>query len=255
MIDAHAHLDFDDYDADRDAVLARAADAGVRAIVTIGIDLASSRRAIELARAHQSVFAAVGIHPHDAAAAPPDAMARLALLAREPKVVAVGEIGLDFYRDRSPRDAQERLFRAQVRVAQGAGLPIVIHDRDAHERVLAILREEARGPYRGMFHCFSGDDAVAGAVLDLGFDLSFTGAITYPKSDRARRVVRGAPWDRLHVETDCPFLAPVPRRGKRNEPALVARVVEEVAAIRGATAQEADARTEANTRRLFGLEA
>jgi TatD DNase family protein len=252
MIDAHAHLDFDDYAKDRAAVLTRARSAGVAAIVTIGIDLLTSRLAIDIAAAEPDVYATVGIHPHDVAAAPDDAIARLNALLAMPKVVAVGEIGLDFYRDRSPREAQERWFRAQVRLALDADRPIVIHDRDAHARVLAILREEG-GPYRGMFHCFSGDARIAEEVLALGFDLSFTGAITYPASDRAREVVRLAPWDRLHVETDCPFLTPVPHRGKRNEPAYVAQVVRAIAAIKGVTEAEAGARTEANTRRLFGL--
>ena len=253
MIDAHAHLDFRQYDQDRQAVLGRAWQAGLSAVVTIGIDAETSDRAVRIAERNERIFATAGVHPHDAKKCSEEALARIEELLEHPKVVAVGEIGLDFFKNYSPRDEQETWFRRLLSVARRAKKPLVIHDREAHDRILEILKEEADGPYAGMFHCFSGDADVARRVLDLGFDLSFTGTITYPGNDAVREAVRLAPWDRIHVETDCPFLAPVPRRGKRNEPAYVRYVLEEVARIKGVGIEEADRRTEANTRRLFGI--
>ena len=175
------------------------------------------------------------------------------MLTDDPNVVALGEVGLDFFKEYSPRDQQEQWLRRFLHLAAETEKPLVIHCRDAHERIVGILREENLAPYRGMFHCYSGDAETARTLLDLGFDLSFTGTITYKKSEPVREALAMVPADRFHVETDCPFLAPVPFRGKRNEPAYVRRVLEEAAAIRQIAVDEAERLTEQNTRRLFGL--
>jgi len=258
MIDSHAHLTSRQYRSDLGAVLARARDAGVRAVIDVGIDLASSEAAVRLAGAHGGqdrqagveIFATVGVHPHDASKVGAEVLERLETLAEDPRVVAIGEIGLDYYRDLSPRHVQEKAFRDQIALARKRGLPVVVHDRDAHAKVMQILKDEQ--VTRGVLHCFSGDLGIAKQALDLGLYLSFTGAITYGGS-KAADIIAKVPPDRLLVETDCPYLAPVPLRGKRNEPAYVKYVVEKMAAALGRTSEEVDSATEANTRRCFGL--
>ncbi|MGC9333277.1 MAG: TatD family hydrolase, partial [Anaerolineae bacterium] len=226
LVDTHAHLDHARFDGDRDAVLDRALEAGVAAIVTIGADLPSSRQAVELAARYERVYAAVGMHPHDARKLDGAALVELRELGQRPKVVAVGEIGLDFYRDLSPRDVQRRAFQAQLAWAARLGKPVVIHDRDAHEPVMEILaawagalsgsRLEGRV---GVLHTFSGDLLMAERAIELGFYISVSGPVTYHNARQLPDIVRALPLDRLLVETDCPFLAPHPYRGKRNEPA------------------------------------
>lgn len=249
MIDSHAHLTFKQFGSDLDAVIARAREAGVRAVINIGIDLPSSEAVVKAAGGVET-FAAVGIHPHDARTADEAALERLEALAGEPGVVAIGEIGLDYYRDLSPRHIQEKAFCDQIALARKKGLPVVVHDRDAHAKVMQILRE--KGVERGVLHCFAGDLGIAKQALDLGLYLSFAGNITYDGS-KAAEVIRKMPVDRLLVETDCPYLTPVPFRGKRNEPAYVRYVAERVAAILGMRAEEIGNLTERNTRRCFGL--
>lgn len=254
MIDSHAHLIFKHYRSDLEAVLGRAREAGVRAIINVGVDLASSETGVRPANLHKDphvdIFATVGVHPHDAKTVDAATLERLETLADQPGVVAIGEIGLDYYRDLSPRHVQEKAFRDQIALARKKGLPVVVHDRDAHTKVMQILKEE--GVSRGVLHCFSGDLGIAKQGLDLGLYLSFAGPVTFNGS-RAAEIIRKMPPDRLLVETDCPYLTPVPFRGKRNEPAYVKYVVEKVAAILGKPLEEVDALTETNARRCFGL--
>jgi TatD DNase family protein len=227
----------------------------VQRIVTVGTDLPNARKSLAIAARHPSVYAAFAVHPHDAKDADERTYEQLAELARSPKVVAYGEIGLDFYKNYSPRDVQIAAFRRQIRLARELGLPLIIHDRQAHDEVLAILREEG-DHYRGVFHCFAGDEKFAVQVLALGFHLSFTGNITYGEKLKAHRVIRGAPLDRLLIETDAPFLTPEPyRREKRdNEPAYVRRVAETFARLLDLPVDEVAAQTSTNAYRLFRFE-
>lgn len=253
IVDTHAHLTFPELRGELGAVLARAREAGVEAVITVGTDPADSRAAVELAAATEGVWATVGVHPHDAGSLTEAVLDDLAELARRPKVVAWGEIGLDYYRDRSPRDAQRRWFRAQVVRARELGLPVVVHDREAHADTLAILREESAGGLRGVFHCFSGDVAFAQEVLAQGFYLSIPGTVTYPKNEELRRVVAAAPAERLLLETDCPYLAPQPFRGKRNEPAYVLHAARAVAEVKGLSVDDVARLTTRASRELFGV--
>ncbi|MDI6631161.1 MAG: TatD family hydrolase [Bacillota bacterium] len=252
LTDTHCHLDDERFDPDRAAVVGRARAAGVTRIITVGYDLASSRRGIDLAGSLTGVFAVVGVHPHDAAAAPPDYIEVLRRLAREPRVVAVGEIGLDFYRDLSPRPVQREVFAAQLRLARELGLPVVIHCRDAHGEVCEILKREAAG-LAGVMHCFSGSWEEAEHFLALGFHISIAGPVTFPQSTKLVEVARRVPLDRLLLETDAPYLTPVPHRGKRNEPAYLVHTARRVAEIRGISLEELASATTENAARLFGL--
>ena len=260
LVDTHAHLDFSKFDADRTAVIERARAAGVAAIVNVGTDLHSSRLAVELAEQYGSVYAAVGMHPHGAKGLDGATLAGLRELAQKPRVVAVGEIGLDYYRDLSPRDVQRRAFRAQLAWAAKLGKPVIIHDRDAHDEVLSALTKWAAGlgnstlaGRRGVLHTFSGDLEMAKRAIDLGFYISISGPVTYRNPRQLPDVVRALPLDRLLVETDCPYLAPEPYRGKRNEPAYTRLVAERMAELKGIPFDELARATTANARRLFEL--
>jgi TatD DNase family protein len=254
LVDTHAHLDSGQFNHDREEVIDRALANGVSHLLTVGTDLASSRENAAIARSHPTVYAAAGIHPHDALTADEATLGELrALIQSESKIVAVGEIGLDFYRDRAPRDAQRLAFRQQIRLAREVGLPLIIHDRDAHEEVVTILREEGAAEVGGVLHCFSGDRAMARQCMDLGFYISFPGTITYPKNDEMRTVVQGVPIDRMLVETDCPYLAPQAFRGRRNEPAHVRHTAEAIAAIKGLTVEDVARITTLNAFTLFGI--
>jgi TatD DNase family protein len=253
LFDTHAHLHFPEYADDRAAVLARARAAGVRGLVTIGTDLATSRAAIALAAEEPDVWASVGMHPHDAARADDNVLADLERLARGPRVVAVGEIGLDFFRNLSPRDVQLDVFRRQLELARQVVRPVLIHCRDAHAETLAILTEARVGELGGIMHCFSGDVAVARRCLDLGLHISLAGSVTYKNARALPEVARFVPADRLVVETDCPFLPPEGYRGKRNEPAYLTVTAERVAAVRGEPLDRLAAITSDNARRLFRL--
>ena len=252
LIDSHAHIYYRDYAGDFDEMLQRAADAGVDAMLVVGTDIESSRESVELAEKYPQLYAAVGIHPHDAGRVTDacyDVIRDLALSSA--KVVAIGEIGLDFYRDRSPRDDQERVFRAFLRMASELDKPVIIHDRDAHQQVLDCLREE--GTQRGVLHCFSGDAAMAAEAIAMGFYISIPGTITYPANEALREVVRAVSIDRMLVETDCPYLSPVPHRGKRNEPAYVRLAAERVAEVKGLSLEDVARITTKNVRDLFGI--
>jgi len=252
-IDTHAHLEMEAFDGDREAVLARAAEAGLTAIVTVGTTLPDCEKAVALTRLYKPVYAAVGIHPHevkDIDAATYDA---LRVLAQQEKVVAIGEIGLDFFYDLSPREVQLRRFQEQLNLAEELDLPVIIHDREAHPEILEILRSR-KGSLRGVLHCFSGNWAMACECLDLGFHLSVAGPVTYRKADQLRAVAREVPLGRLLIETDAPYLAPQPYRGKRNEPAYVMETARYLAGIRGIPVDELEQQTTANARRLFGID-
>ncbi|HNS74018.1 MAG TPA: TatD family hydrolase [bacterium] len=252
LVDTHAHLDFDQFDADREEVLDRAEMNGVRQIVTIGIDLATSRRSVELAEKYAMVFAAVGIHPHDVAKAGAEDLDEIAALLEHPRVVALGEVGLDFYYNYSPEEVQRKYLRLFLDWSLTGDKPLIIHTRQADEAIVTLLRERSRAGWRGVFHCFSGDARMAEKVLELGFHISFTGNITFKNSTSAA-VMREVPLERLMVETDCPFMAPVPHRGRRNEPAYVQLVAQKVAEVKGISFQAVAERTTANARELFHL--
>ncbi len=249
LVDSHAHLDLLQ-EPEKALALGRA--AGVVQVVTIGIDLATSRRAARFAQEHEDVFYTVGLHPHDAAQADEALWAQMESLARE-GAVAWGECGLDFFRDRSPRPLQREAFARQIELALKLGLPLVIHDREAHAEVLGMLREQDAGRVGGVVHCFSGDAALARQVLDLGFSIGIDGPITYPKNEVLREAARAVPLESILLETDCPFLAPQAKRGKPNQPAFLTYTCQGLAQALGREPAEVARVTTANTRRLFGL--
>ncbi|HEY7037467.1 MAG TPA: TatD family hydrolase [Methylomirabilota bacterium] len=256
LIDTHAHLHFPELAADLDAVLARAREAGVSAMVTIGTDRETNPAAVALAESLAGVYATVGVHPHDAADATEADFEAMERLARESvKVVALGEMGLDFFRNLSPRDVQERVLRRQLGLARRLGKPVVIHCRDAHPEALAILADERVSEVGGVMHCFSADVETARRCLDLGLAISLAGPVTYKNAKALPDVARFVPADRLVLETDCPFLPPHPHRGQRNEPAWVAITAARVAELRGVTIEALCERTSENARRLFRLPA
>lgn len=254
LFDTHAHLHFPDYADDLDAVLERADGAGVRGMVTIGTDRETNQAVVELARRLPNVWATVGIHPHDAGEVVEDDFAEMEKLARsEAKVVGFGEMGLDFYRNLSPPEAQREVFRRQIAMARELGKPLVIHCRDAHDETLAILGEERAREIGGVMHCFSGDVEIARRCLDLGLFISLAGPVTYKNARALPEVARFVPEDRLVVETDCPYLPPTPHRGKRNEPAYVALTAAFVAELRGVAPDALGATVTANAATLFGI--
>jgi len=227
LIDTHAHIDGKEFDGDFSDMLARAAAAGVSRIIAVGGDIESSRKTVQLARSYDNIHCAVGIHPHDAIRVSDKCFDLIGQMASEaPRCVAIGEIGLDFFRDRSPRDIQERVFRRFLILAAELNLPVIIHDRDAHDRILSILREERSRGIRGVLHCFSGDLEMARECIGLGFFVSIPGTVTYPSNQKLRDVVGGVSSDFILLETDCPYLSPVPHRGKRNEPSYLRLVAE-----------------------------
>ena len=251
-IDTHAHLEMESFDGDRTAVLERAARAGIEAIITVGTTLLDCEKAVALARFYRPVYAAVGIHPHGVKEIDGATYDALRALARQDKVVAIGEIGLDFFYDHSPRDVQLHRFEEQLCLAEELDLPVIVHDRQAHTETLGMLRAR-KGRIRGVLHCFSGDAEMARECLEMGFYLSVAGPVTYKKSDGLREVARGIPLERLLVETDAPYLAPQPYRGKRNDPAYIVETVACLAESRGLPAGELEQLTAANARRLFGI--
>jgi TatD DNase family protein len=254
LIDSHCHLDSEDFNADREAVIDRALTAGVEQMVAIGTgdgppDL---EVAVRLADTHACILATVGVHPHEASKATEETYARLAGLLNHPKVIAVGEIGLDYHYDHSPRDVQRGVFVEQMRIAQDARKPIVIHTREAWEDTFELLEKHWKPTgLPGIMHCFSGSPTEAQRSLDLRFYLSFGGIVTFPKALDIQAAARMAPADRLLIETDAPFLAPVPKRGKRNEPALIVETAKKLADLRGVSLNEIGETTTVNFNRLF----
>lgn len=256
LIDTHAHLDDERFTDDLPAVLDRARAAGVSRVITIGIDRASNRATVELAGRYPAVFAAVGIHPNNVAAATPADFDEMeALAATVPKVVAVGESGLDRYRDRTPFEQQEAAFVRHLALARRLNKPCVIHCRDADADVVRVLRADiaANGPVKLVTHSFCGDAATAAACIEMGLYFSFSGMLTFKANDALRAVAKAIPLDRLLVETDCPYLAPQPVRGKRNEPAYVAHTADTLAAVKGLSVAELADATTRNAAALFGI--
>ncbi len=253
MIDSHAHVHDKAFDEDRAATVARARAAGVTAMLTVGCDLADSERAIACAREY-GLRASVGIHPHEAKDAPEDIAAAFAPLLADPSAIAIGETGLDYYYDHSPRDAQARVLRAQIRIARERDLPLIFHHRDAFEDFHAILREEFVPGMRGVIHCFTGDTAQAKIYVDeFGLRLGIGGVLTFKTAEGLREAVRAVGLAPLILETDCPYLAPIPHRGKRNEPAFVAATAAKIAETLGLPLDDVLASTDATSRALFDL--
>jgi len=250
LVDSHCHLDFPDFATEREAIVARARSAGVETMLTIGTRLDEFATVRAIAEAHNEIWCSVGVHPHEAKDYAALAPQQLVALAAHPKVVGIGETGLDFHYDLSPRDIQERLFRTHIAASRETGLPLIIHAREADGEVAGILDEERPPP--GVMHCFSSGRALAEAALELGFYISVSGLVTFRNAEELRAIVRDVPLDRLLVETDAPYLAPVPYRGKRNEPAYVAATAAAVAELKGIELQHLAATTSANFFRLFG---
>ena len=253
LIDTHAHLEMREFNDDREEVIQRAREAGVGYIVTIGTTVESSRDAVLLAEKHDFIYAAIGVHPHETKDILHPSYDILRHFAQHPKVVAYGEIGLDYYYEHSQRSVQQRKFRDMLREARELKLPVIVHDRDAHEDMLAILTEEWDPALGGVMHCFSGDIEYARRVMDLGFHISIAGPVTFPKAQALRDVVKQVPIEQMLVETDSPYLTPHPFRGKRNEPAHVKFTAEEVAKVKGLSFDDVARITSFNAMQLFGI--
>lgn len=254
-IDSHAHLEGSEFDADREAVIQRALDAGVEIIVCVGdgeVAADSHAAAFRIADQYSFIFTTVGVHPHEARLLDDNLYSQVMELSQHPKVLAWGEIGLDYHYDNSPRDVQRNAFRKQLRMARERGLPVSIHTREAEADTLAILDEEWKGSgLGGVIHCFTGTRSFAEAAIDLGFYISFSGVVTFKKAEDLRETARAMPIDRILIETDSPFLAPIPYRGRRNEPAYVVETARAIAELRGIDAEELGQTTSQNFRRLF----
>lgn len=277
MIDSHTHLDFKEFDTDREETIKRFFENGGEKLVNVGCDLVSSERSIDLAEKHKNIFASVGVHPHEAEILNGEAVKKIEELISNKKAVAVGEIGLDFFRDLSPRNIQTEAFKKQLELAEKYNKPVIIHCREAYVDLVDILKsyqpkaDELRAHktliFKGVVHCFLGSWAIAEELIKMGFYLGFTGAITYPKKRLLKdplglnfnvepeifKVVKNTPFDRILIETDCPYLAPVPHRGERNEPSFVRHVAEKIAELKGVRFEEIEKATSENARKLFGI--
>ena len=256
-IDSHAHIEMSDFEADREAVIQRALDAGVEIIVCVGdgeVAADSHAVAFRIAEEHPFIYTTVGVHPHEARLLDDELYAKLQDLSQHPKVIAWGEIGLDYHYDNSPREVQREAFKKQLRMARERGLPVSIHTREAEADTLAILDEEWRDSgLGGVIHCFTGTRAFAEAAVELGFLISFSGVVTFKKAEDLRETARALPLEKILIETDSPFLAPIPYRGRRNEPAYVVETARAFAELRGTTAEEIGRETSENFTRLFKL--
>ncbi len=255
LIDSHAHLTMSRFDTDREEVLARARDAGVAYVVTVGAEQRDWPRVVALARAHeeQGLYAAVGLHPHEASSLTDEMCRELMAWASEPQVVALGETGFDFHYRHSPPDAQEAAFRRQIGIARDMGLPLVVHSREADEETIRVLQQERASEVGGVLHCFSGSLETARAALDLGFLISFSGSLTFKNAAALREVAAALPLERILIETDCPYLAPQPVRGKRNEPAHVRYVAEVLSALHALSPEDVGRITTHNAMQLFSI--
>ncbi|HXG51467.1 MAG TPA: TatD family hydrolase [candidate division Zixibacteria bacterium] len=255
LIDSHAHIQGPEYAGEIEAVLERASAAGVTRVIVVGGagELASNDAAVDLARRYPGLYATVGMHPHDAKEVGEEEFRKLERLVRGPGVVAVGETGLDYYYDHSPRAVQRKVFARFISVARRAALPLVVHERNAHRDTADLLLREGEREIRGVIHCFTGDYDAARAYLDLGFFISFSGILTFKNAGALREVARKIPLDRMLVETDSPYLTPVPHRGKRNEPSYVRLVAETVARLKETSLEEVACATTANVKKLFGI--
>jgi len=254
LIDTHCHLDFKDFDDDRDNVLKRARDTGVKAIINVGSSMEGTKRSIQIAQDNDFIYAAIGIHPHEADSVSENDIKLFAEFVNKPKVVAIGEIGLDYYRNISSKENQKKLFISLLKTAKDADLPLIIHNREAHKDMIDILKSVMGNSVRGVMHCFSGDEAFLKTCLDMGFFISFTCNITYKNAVSLREIVKLVPMDRLLVETDAPFLSPQNFRGKRNEPMYVRYALEEIVRIRELDFDKAAEITTNNAIKLFNLQ-
>ena len=255
LIDSHAHIQGKEYAGEAEAVIERARAAGVEKIIAVGGagDMSSNTEAVALADSFPNIYATVGMHPHDAKDVGADELRALRELTSHAKVIAVGETGLDYYYNHSPHEVQRRVFTQFIHMARETGLPIVVHERDAAQEVAELLRSEGGRELHGVIHCFTGNYEAACDYLDLGFYLSFTGIITFKNAEPLRQVVRQVPLEKMFVETDSPFLTPMPHRGKRNEPAFVRLVAETVAKVKGISLEEVAERTSQNVQDLFAI--
>ncbi len=252
LVDSHCHLDFPDFAQELDAVVQRAREAGVRRMVTICTRLSKFDQVLAVAERFDDISCTVGVHPHEAATEQGEDTAKLVETAKHPKVVGIGETGLDYFYNRSPKDRQQASFRAHIAAARETGLPLIVHTRDADDDMAQILAEEmGKGPFPGVLHCFSSSRQLAEKAIEIGFYISLSGIVTFKKADDLRETAKAVPLDRLLVETDAPYLAPMPMRGKRNEPAFVAHTAARVAELRGMPVADFIARTGENFFRLF----
>ncbi len=253
LFDTHAHLNADQFEEDIEEVIKRAQDEGVSHIVVVGFDEKTIKGALKLAESYEFIYAAVGWHPVDAIDMTDDHLVWLEELASHPKVVALGEMGLDYYWDKSPREIQHEVFRKQIRLARKVKLPIIIHNRDAHEDIVKILKEENAEEVGGIMHCFGSSLEIAKQCIAMNFYISFGGPVTFKNAKRPKEVAREIPLERLLIETDCPYLAPHPYRGKRNEPSYVKLVAETIAELKDMTYDEVVQVTNENAKRLFAI--
>lgn len=253
LIDSHAHLEMPEFGKDLDEVVQRAKEAGVEYIFTVGTEKKDWNRALEIAHRYPCVYATLGVHPHNAQEIDDRSYPILKKLCQDAKVVAYGEIGLDFYRNLSPREVQLKRFREQIGLARELKLPIIVHDRDAHDETLEILKSERAGEHGGIIHCFSGDSRMAKACIDLGFLISVPGSITFKNAVPVHEIVRKIPLEFLLVETDAPYLTPVPFRGKRNEPSYVRYTAEKLAELKKVPFEKVAEATRANALRVYRL--
>lgn len=251
LIDTHCHIDFPEFDADRDAVIRKANDSGIEYIINVGSSIERSRNSVSLAKKYNCVYACVGIHPHEADTFGNDVVGLIKEMASSAKIVAIGEIGLDYYKNYSAQDRQRVLFEALLGVSRDLNLPVVLHSRQAESDTLSIVKKFM--PISAVVHCFSGDELFLRQCIELGFFVSFTCNITYKKADKLRQVVKAAACERIMLETDAPYLSPEGLRGKRNEPSNIVRLAQEVAVIKGITAEEVASITTDNAKRFFGI--
>jgi TatD DNase family protein len=255
LFDTHAHLDFDAFDDDREEVIERARSNGVEYIVTIGSGdgLSCADAAIEIAESHENIWASVGVHPHDAKLVKNGGLDKIRELCKKEKVVAIGETGLDYVKNHSPKDVQIKCFREQLAISREMSLPVIIHDRDAHGDLMGILKSDGVGEAVGIMHCYSGSAEMARQLVEMGFFISFPGVITFKNAKQLPKVAQSVPEDKILIETDCPYLTPVPYRGKRNEPAYVKYVAEVIAKVRDISFEHAAKITTQNAFQAFGL--
>lgn len=253
LIDSHVHLDDERFDGDRDILINSLKDNGIELVINIGADMDSSMNSIELSKRYDNIYAAIGVHPHSASEMTEKTLDELRDMAKEDKVIAIGEIGLDYYYDNSPRDIQRKWFREQLELAKELDLPVIIHSRDATKETYDIIKEAQDGTLRGVLHCFSGSVEVAMEYIKLGFYISIGGTVTFKNARVVREVAEVVSLDRLLIETDCPYLTPEPYRGKRNEPMFVKYVAEKIADIRGISVEELAKLTNKNTKELFEI--
>lgn len=253
LIDSHAHLDMEEFHEDLELVIERAVEGGVENIITIGIDLESSIAALDIASRHSFIYCTVGFHPHDADKVTDSGLLELQGLAKEKKIVAWGEIGLDFFRNRSPRERQIEAFKTQLDIAHDLDLPVIIHNREADKETIEILKTHGNGIHKGVIHCFSSDYDTAITFMEMGFYISIPGVVTFTNAAKLKDVAQRIPLDRMIIETDCPFLAPVPKRGKRNEPLYVTYTAGMIADLRGMPYEELAEATTRNSKTLYNI--